>query len=248
MLDSGLFAQALAGCESMFFCIPQADDAANVIEHYETFAQIAVNAAKQSGTQRIVYLSGAGKDSPLAQQAGSATALYHAEDILAKSGLALRALRCPVFYESTLWQIGAISHAGMMFGVMPGSYPHGQVSVRDIARTAARLLIDSTWEGVESLGVFGPSEVSMDEVAQWISKAINAPVRYQQISLEQYVGNLRKLGVGAPLAEAVGEMFDAIGKGLDDAEPRSVDSATALSMPQWIDEVFVPAFNNPPSY
>lgn len=241
MLDPDVFAQALDGCESLFLCIPQADDAADVMEHYASFAQIAVRAAQQSGTRRVVYLSGAGKDSPLAARAGSASALFCAEDLLAQSGLALRALRCPVFFESTLWQMEPIHHAGMMFGLMPGDYRHGQVAVRDIAAAAADWLTDASWNDVQGVGVFGPTDVSQNEIAAWVGEAIGKPVRYQQVSRERYIGNLTQFGVSDALAIAVADMFEAIANGLFDAEARP-PTATATPMQQWIRDVFVPAF------
>ena len=248
LLDAPALTQALEGCDSMFFCIPQADDATDVMEHYATFAEIAVQAAQNSGTRRVVYLSGAGKDSLLAGQAGSASALFHAEDIIAESGLALRALRCPVFYESTLWQAESIKHAGMMFGLMPGDYRHGQVAVQDIASAAAAWLSDQQWNDVRGVGVFGPVDVSQDEIADWIGQAIKQPVRYQQVSREQYVGNLGNFGVSSALANAVADMFEAIANGLFDAEPRLTHAIPAMSMPAWIDEVFVPAFASERAY
>jgi len=248
MLDADAFARALEGCEAMYVCIPQADDATDVMAHYASFAHVAVEAAKRSGTPRIVYLSGAGKASPLAQRAGSATALFHAEDIFADSGLALRALRCPVFYESTLWQMEPIIHAGMMFGLMPGDYHHGQVAARDIAAVAAAWLADTQWNGVQGVGVFGPVDVSQDEVADWIAQAIGKPVRYQQIPRERYVGNLRGFGVSDALANDVATMFEAIADGLFDAESRVAGTTEMMSMPRWIHDVFVPAFANPREY
>ena len=248
MLDVDVFAHALEGCESLYFCIPQADDANDVTEHYATFANTAVQAAKQAGTHRVVYLSGAGKDSPLATHAGSASALFHAEDILAASGLALRALRCPVFYESTLWQIDAIKHAGMLFGLMPGDYRHGEVAVRDIAAAAVACLTDKQWNDVQGIGVFGPVDISQDEIATWVGQAIDKPVRYQQIPRERYVSNLQGFGVSDALSNAVADMFEAIANGLFETEPRTAVNSAATSMPDWIGEVFVPAFANPQQY
>jgi uncharacterized protein YbjT (DUF2867 family) len=242
MLDVEAFTQALQGCDTFYFCIPQADDASDVGEHYATFAQNAATAAQQAGTRRVVYLSGAGKDSPLAQRAGSASALFSAEDILVASGLALRALRCPVFYESTLWQIEPIVHAHMMFGLLPGDYRHEQVAVRDIANTAVALLSDPAWTDQRGIGVFGPTSISQDEIAAWISQAINMPIRYQQISREQYVGNLLQFGVSDALAYAVADMFEAIASGLFDSEPHPPSAIPPMAMPDWIHDVFVPAF------
>lgn len=247
MLDPDAFMRAAEDCDSMFFCIPQADDADDVDAHYKQFANAAVQAAKQGGVRRIVYLSGAGKDSPLAEKAGTITGLFHAEDVLTISGISLRVLRCPVFYESTLWQTQAIANAGTMFGLLPADYRHGQVAVRDIARAALSQLMDPTWNDVQSVGVFGPTDISMNEVAESISAAVDSPVRYQQIPRAAYVNNLRNFGVSDALATAVADMFEAIAAGVFDSEPRLADE-NALSFQQWVDEVFVHTFANAQQY
>jgi uncharacterized protein YbjT (DUF2867 family) len=250
LLDVDVFKRAVQGCDGLFFCIPQADDATDVIAHYHHFAHTAVQAVEGSTISRMVYLGGAGKNSPLATKAGSAAALFHAEDVLAefadKHEIALRTLRCPVFYESALWQIQPIAHAGMMFGLLPADYPHGQVAVRDIASQAARLLLDTSWRGVEGSGLFGPADVSMAQMAGWIADAIQKPVHYQQISRAAYIGNLRNFGVSEALANAVADMFEAIASGLFDSEPRS--TVGAITLPQWIHDVFAPAYAHPQTY
>jgi len=89
LLDVDALTRALQGCDTAYYCIPQSTTPDDVIRYYEEFATIAVQAIQVAGTQRIVYLSGAGTDSPLRENAGTATGLFHAEDILGKSGAAL---------------------------------------------------------------------------------------------------------------------------------------------------------------
>lgn len=131
-----------------------------------------------------------------------------------------------------------------LFGLLSGAYRHGQVAVHDIARTAATLLSDTSWSDVAGVGVFGPADVSLDEIAGWVGEALGAPVRYQQLAPGEEREMLRGFGVSEALVEAVIAIFVAIGAGLFDAEPRPAAAADALAMPQWIEDVFAPAFRN----
>jgi len=244
LLDLNQLTQALQGCKAVYYCIPQATDPTDIIAYYEHFANIAVEAIHRAGTQRVVYLSGAGKASPI-QNAGTASALFRAEDILAASGASLRALRCPVFFESMLWQIEAVTGAGMFFVAIPGDYPLAQVAVKDIAAVAVKWLTDATWTGVEGVGVLGPENISNNQVAEWLSEALGKPIRFQALTKAQNLKNLTQFGISEALANGVADMYDAISHGLFDAEPRTAESTTPTTMQQWIAEVFIPASQQP---
>jgi len=243
LLNADEFAQALEGCDIVYYCIPQSSTPDDVIRYYEEYATVAVQAMRMAGTRRVVYLSGAGHDSPLAQAAGTATGLFRAEDILAASGLSTMALRCPPFFESLLWQIEAIARAGMFFVAIPGDAKHPQVAVRDIADVAVRWLLDESWQGVNAVGVLGPMNISHNDIAAALTNALGKPIHFVPMSREQNRENLTQHGINEVLADGVGEMFEAIGNGLIDAEPRTPQSTTPTTIRQWIDEVFVPQMN-----
>jgi len=57
-------------------------------------------------------------------------------------------------------------------------------ATRDIAATAAELLLHRSWTGVGSVPVLGPEDLSQDDMARTMSEVLDRPVRYERQSLE----------------------------------------------------------------
>ncbi|WP_415326794.1 hypothetical protein [Chryseobacterium sp. MMS23-Vi53] len=85
---------------------------------------MASQAIRNASTKRVVYLSSLGKESDL--QAGLITALHRAEDIISQSGASVRALRCPVFFETLHYQITSVKKSGMFFLPIDENYKFPQ--------------------------------------------------------------------------------------------------------------------------
>ena len=66
-------------------------------------------------------------------------------------------------------------------------------------------------------------------------------MRFQQISGEAYKANLMGLGMSDAMAQGMLDMAVAKDNGLDNAEPRTPQSATPTSFRQWCEEVLKPA-------
>ena len=243
LLDVDEFTKALTGCDTVYYCIPQGVTPTNVMKYYEDFAGVAAEAIRRAGTKRIVYLGGAGKASPYHDNAGTLSGLYRAEDILAESGAAMRALHCPNFYEGLLWQVQAIAKANMFFIAVPGDCKYPEVALRDIANVAVKWLTDPNWTGVEGVGVIGPEDLSSNEVAQLLSDALGRPIYFQQLSREENLNNLLQFGLSDVLANSMADLYEAVAQGLFAAEPRTPETTAPTSMKQWIAEVFVPTYN-----
>lgn len=227
LLNESEFTEALQGCDTLYFCVPQSNTQEDVNAYYESFANVASNAINNAGTERVVYLSSGGKESNL--QAGLITALHKGEDIINQSGASVRALRCPVFYESILYQITSLKKTGMFFLPIDGNYKMPQVAVKDIASKAVELLIDKTWAGVEGYAIQGPEDISYSDIAIQLSELTGKPIRFQQVSNEDYIKTL--LGqhhTSEAFAFSLTEMLTAIGNGLYDAEPRTDDTTTTI--------------------
>jgi len=133
----------------------------------------------------------------------------------------------------------------MFFVALDGDYPHAQVAVRDIVRAAVRWLTDPQWRGVEGVGVLGPVEVTNNEIAGMLSEALGKPIRFKALSKEENLKNLMQFGISEALANGVAEMYDAIGKGLFDAEARTPQTTTPTTLPEWLQAVFLPAMRRP---
>ncbi|WP_027387786.1 NmrA family NAD(P)-binding protein [Chryseobacterium gregarium] len=238
LLNESEFTEALQECDTLYFCVPQSNTQEDVNAYYESFANVASNAIKNAGTERVVYLSSSGKESNL--QAGLITALHKSEDIINRSGASVRALRCPVFYETLLYQIGSLKKTGMFSLPIDGNYKSPQIAVKDIASKAAEFLIDKTWTGVEGFAVQGPEDISYNEIALQMSELTGKPIRFQQVSKKDYIKTL--LGehhTSEAFANSLTEMLTAIGNGLYDTETRTETTATPTTIKEWMIENLV---------
>ncbi|MCY0977212.1 NAD(P)H-binding protein [Chryseobacterium wangxinyae] len=233
LLNESEFTEALQGCDTLYFCVPQSNTQENVNAYYENFANVALNAIINAGTRRVVYLSSGGKESNL--QAGLITALHKAEDIINQSGASVRALRCPIFYESILYQTASLKETGMFFLPIDGNYKMPQVAVKDISKKAVEFLIDKTWTGVEGYAIQGPENISYNDIAYQLSELIGKPIRFQQVSNEDYIKTLlRQHHTSEAFAVSLTEMLTAIGNGLYDTEPRT--NYTSTTIKEWMRE------------
>lgn len=233
LLNESEFTEALQGCDTIYFCVPQSNTQEDVNAYYENFATVASNAIKNAGTRRVVYLSSGGKESNL--QAGLITALHKGEDIINKSGASVRALRCPVFYESILYQTASLKETGMFFLPIDGKYKMPQVAVKDVATKAVEFLIDKNWTGVEGYAIQGPENISYNDIATQLSELTGKPIRFQQVSNDDYIKTL--LGqhhTSEAFAVSLTEMLTAIGNGLYDTEPST--NYTSTTIKEWMRE------------
>ncbi|MCJ8152741.1 NAD(P)H-binding protein [Chryseobacterium sp. SSA4.19] len=236
------FTEALQGCDTLYFCVPQSNTQEDVNAYYEDFAKVASQAIRNAGTKRVIYLSGGGKESNL--QAGLLTALHKSEDIISQSGASVRALRCPVFFETLLYQIVSLKKTGMFFLPIDGNYKSPQIAVRDIASKAVELLIDNTWTGVEGFAVHGPADISYNEIALQMSDVAGKPIRFQQVSKEDYIKTLlEEHHTSKAFANSLTEMLEAIGSGLYAIEPRTEATTTTTTIKEWMIENLISKIN-----
>ncbi|MBF4515865.1 NAD(P)H-binding protein [Flavobacterium sp. ANB] len=242
LLNEYEFTKALQGCDTLYFCVPQTNTQEDVNAYYEGFAKVASNAIKNAGTKRVVYLSSGGKESNL--QAGIITALHIGEDIINQSGASVRALRCPVFFESLLYQIASLKKMGMFFLPIDGNYKIPQVAVKDIATKAVEFLIDKTWTGVEGFAVHGPANISYNDIALQMSELTGKHIRFEQVSKKDYVKSLLDHhSTTEAFANSLTDMLTVIGNGLYDTEPRTEATTTPTTIKEWMSENLVSKMN-----
>jgi uncharacterized protein YbjT (DUF2867 family) len=129
----------------------------------------------------------------------------------------------------------------MFFTPISGDRKLPSCATRDIAATAARLLLDDSWSGPGHVAVLGPEDLSFNDMAQIMSEVLGRPVRYQQIPAEALKNRLTGAGMSHAMAQATVDMMVAKDQGLDNAEPRTPESTTPTTFHQWCEEVLKPA-------
>ena len=143
--------------------------------------------------------------------------------------------------DNILRQVEPIKHQGVFFSPISGDRRAPTCATRDIAATAARLLLDPSWSGQDSVPVLGPEDLSFHDMAQTMAEVLGQPVRYQQIPFETFKARLLERGMSEALAQGYVAMMMAKNEGLDNAEPRTPENTTPTRFQQWCEEVLKPA-------
>jgi uncharacterized protein YbjT (DUF2867 family) len=237
--DSDVVERAFAGADSVFWLVPPDFSAVSVEAVYVDFTRPACDAFTSQGVKRVVGVSALGRGVP--GNAGLVSASLAMDDLIASTGVGYRALTMPSFMDNVLRQAEAIKREGVFVSPIAGDRKLPTCATRDIAAIAAALLLDSTWSGPGSVPVLGPEDLSHDEMAQIMSDVLGRPVRFQQISGEDFKAGLTGFGMSDAMAQGMLDMMLAKNDGLDNAEPRTPQSTTPTTFRQWCAEVLAPA-------
>jgi uncharacterized protein YbjT (DUF2867 family) len=238
--DASIVNDAFAGVDSVFWVVPPDPRATSGDAAYVDFSRPACAAFKAQGVKRVVGISALGRGTPVAAHAGLVTASLKMDDLIAGTGVHYRAVANPSFMDNLLRQVEALKKQGMFALPITGDLKQPSACTRDIAATAARLLLDPSWSGVGSAAVLGPEDLSYDDMARIMSEVLGKPVRFQQIPLEAFKARLLERGMSEAMAQATIDMWGAYGQGLDTSEPRTPQSTTPTSFRQWCKEVLKP--------
>ena len=239
--DIGVVNRAFAGADAVFWLVPPDPHAGSVEAAYVEFTRPACDAFKLHEVRRVVGISALGRGTAVAGRAGLATASLAMDDLIASTGVSYRALTMPSFMDNLLRQVESIRDRGVFSTPVSGDRKLPSCATRDIAATAARLLLDDSWSGSGHVAVLGPEDLSFDDIAQIMSEVLGQPVRYQQIPAEALKNRLTGAGMSDAMAQATVDMMIAKDQGLDNAEPRTPESTTPTSFRQWCEEVLKPA-------
>lgn len=174
----------------------------------------AVWAARQAGVKRIVRLSaiGAAHDAPTRN--GRLHALSDHE--VQQSGLRWTILRPHYFMQNLLGAAATIADHGALYQNV-GQGRLGMVDVRDIADTAARVLLEeSDRHDGRIYTLTGPQSLSFEQVAGQLGRSLGRAVNYVPTSDEATAGSLIELGLGEWIAGMIVEYGRAYAAGWGD--------------------------------
>ena len=238
--DAAVVNKAFAGADAVFWLVPPDPRAKTVDAAYLDFTRPACAAFKTHGVKRVVGISALGRGTPAGAHAGLVTASLKMDDLIASAGVHYRAVTNPSFMDNLLRQVESIKSQGIFSLPISGDLKQPSACTRDIASTAAKLLLDQSWSGVGSAPVLGPEDLSYNDMATIMSEVLGKPVRFQEIPGETFKARLLQRGMSEAMAQANLDMWVAYNHGLDTAEPRTPQSTTPTSFRQWCEEVLKP--------
>ncbi|SHN06363.1 Rossmann-fold NAD(P)-binding domain-containing protein [Actinacidiphila paucisporea] len=163
------------------------------------------------------------------------------DHLIESTGVHYRSLGMPGFMENVLRQLDPIRNQGTYFGLLPGDRRTPLCATRDLAATAAGLLLDDTWTGQEDLPLPGHEDLSPDEMAAIMSEVLGRSITYRRIPAEAYRADLLGRGVSEPWARGLLDMAAAVDAGLYGTGPYASRSASPTTFRHWCQDVLRPA-------
>jgi uncharacterized protein YbjT (DUF2867 family) len=199
----------------------------------------AADAVRRNGVAHVVFLSSAGAQR---SDAGPVTGLGEIEGMFRRAAPHVVALRAGYFMENLLMSVPTIASQGTIYNGLPGDLRLPIVATRDVGDMAARYLCDSSWSGHHVVGVHGPADVSQNEIAAAVGKALGRPVKHVPVALDVLGATLSGMGASPSLVASYLAMTKllAIGSGWV-AEPRTAATTTPTTIAEFAASVLVPA-------
>ena len=200
-------------------------------------------AIQKAAVSRVVALSSVGADK--VEKTGFVVGLHYFEEKLKSiSGLNAIFLRAGYFLENLFAQVGIIRNFGIAAGPLRADLPLPMIATRDIGAYAAELLAQPAFEGMQARELLGQRDVSYQEAAAVIGKAIGRPdFAYQQLPAERLKPALLQMGLTEDMAGLLLEMAEALNTGhMKALEKRSRLNSTRTTIEKFVSEEFVPSF------
>lgn len=221
--DPASLAGALAAVEGFYFMTPEA----NSLEEVEAEIRIGtalVDAAAEAGVPHVVFNSvfGADRERGVPQHDSK----HAIEEHLRKSGLRASMVRATAFMENfTSVLAPSLEHGEIMLRMpLPEDVPLKMISVRDIGRVAAALLLDIAQAPGGAVELVG-DELTGPQIAAAFGARAGLPARYEALPVSVLPNDLDRV--------MFREFAKAAEHPADPAVVRSIEPAT-LDLVEWI--------------
>lgn len=239
--DLDVVANAFHGADAVFWLVPADPRVQSAEAAYVDFARPGCEAFKSQSIKRVVGISALGRG--WTKDAGHVTASLKMDDMIASTGASYRALACASLMENILRQAALIRDQGAFYWPTLADLKKPACATRDIAAVAARLLLDRSWNGVDSIPMLGPEDLSFNDMMAINSDLLGKPVQYHQMTMDDLKGMMTSRGASEGMAQAMANMMTAKNEGMDHLIKRTTSSAsdTPTRFRQWAEDVFKPA-------
>ena len=241
--DADALAKALDGATAAYLMIPPHPTASDVAAFQDSVSDSIVRAVEKSGLRKAVVLSSVGADK--ASGTGPVAGLHRLEEKLnALNGLDAVYLRAGYFMENVEAQVGVIQNFGILGGPVRGDLKVPMIATRDIGATAAELLGRPDFSGKQARELLGQREVSYDEIAGIVGRAIGRPeLKYVQLPNEQLKAAFMQMGMSASMADGLLELAAGLNTGhLTALEKRTAENTTPTPVETFVAEAIAPQF------
>jgi uncharacterized protein YbjT (DUF2867 family) len=154
-----------------------------------------IEVAREVGVEKLVLLSGRGEEEA-----------QRCERLVLGSGIPATVVRAAWFHQNFSENFIREMVMDEMIALPVGTVKEPFVDARDIAEVAVAALTEDGHEG-EMYEVTGPELLSFDQVASELSEATGRPMRFLDISHEEYMEGVRSAGLPGELTELIDYLF-----------------------------------------
>ncbi|MEM1329128.1 MAG: NAD(P)H-binding protein [Planctomycetota bacterium] len=191
-----------------------------------------VELAKEKGLKKLVLLSGRGE--PEAQKC---------EQLVQQSGLEWTVVRAGWFNQNYSEGIFADMVAQGVIALPDADTREALIDVNDIAEVAAASFLDARHDG-EVYEVTGPELLSHEQVAQQLSAALGRQIRYQPLTIPEFIAGLQQQGVPDVYLGLMHDLFTITASGVNAHVADGVERALGRAPRSFSDFVSNAAANN----
>jgi uncharacterized protein YbjT (DUF2867 family) len=238
-LDPAAVNKAVEGTDVLFWLVGVDYTAINVRARYNQFADVASGVLRRHPQLRIVHLSSVGAQLP--DRTGPIKGLYDTEQKLVAAGRDVIHLRANYFMENVLSSLPTIASDSAIYATQPGSATSEQVATADIAEAAAHYLLRGPL-GHHTVDIFGPENISFDQVAAIVGETIGKPVSHVQVQPDALKAALGSAGISADLAAELVELQRAMSDGLLHARVGDLQWKGKVTFANFAQEVIKPGY------
>jgi uncharacterized protein YbjT (DUF2867 family) len=241
--DAEALTRAFHDVRAAFLMLPPGMNSQDYSADQDRESDSFTSAVRNAGLQYAVNLSSIGAQAP--GGTGPILGAHRSEQKLnGMEKLNVLHLRPAYFFENHLAAISMIQMMGLYGGALKGDLRIPMIATRDIGTYAAERLLKLDFNGKQTRNLLGERDLSMNEVAAVIGKALNkTELRYAQFPYDQVQQVLMQMGTPQKTAAYFIEMFQGINDGIVVAtEPRSAANTTPTSIETFVKDVFVPAY------
>jgi uncharacterized protein YbjT (DUF2867 family) len=241
--DVAFLTAAFSEAAAVYLVLPEDLSQQDLRGHQDRVSDGYASAAAKARVQFAVDLSSIGAQH--AKGTGPIVGLHNLEQKLDQvAGLNVLHLRAAYFMENLFMSMAPLRAMGKLPGGMPGNAAMPWIATKDIADYAATRLAARDFSGSSVQELHGQRDLSMDEAASVVGKALNRPdVSYVQLPDVVLEKALLDMGLPKKTAELILEMWQGANLGLIVPQQlRSPANTTPTTLESFVAEVFVPAY------
>jgi len=241
--DVSFLTAAFAGAAGAYLVLPEDLSQTDLCAHQERVSDCYSAAIANAQVRFAVNLSSIGAQH--AKGTGPLVGLHNQEHKLDRvAGLNVLHLRAAYFMENLFMSMVPLRATGTLTGGMLGDAPMPWIATKDIGAYAATRLAASDFSGSTIQELHGQRDISMNEAASIVGKAIGKPdVTYVKVPSSVLQDTLLMMGLPQKTAELIIEMWEAANAGLIvPQEVRSAANTTPTALESFIIESFLPAY------